>query len=598
MIGKGRKQLKRGYIGIGRIRKHRRKKPPRRSQRVLGCNFVSPPPDSSAPATPQVRERPKLTASAQARRRVSIGHVHSIIGSPALSRSVVKDVALRLNLNYNSGRKAVVRTLGKKMKLQEEIANGTGAHTTYDLGKRSPKVGPKKVLRPVDIRVAADCLQHGFGLRRTAYFVSAFREKSGLKKVWYTTIRNAVEKEMCVRKRQNKKAGNVDVNSAWAIGRLAFAKQLNAQITTRMSGRTAVRSKNLQGGLGGVVQSICLEQIAFWDEKHKKQIIGVESKYDWQVIDPVTGKVTWLDNTRIKFPQEARYAFGVMMKKNGWGFEGVKMAPFNYTGCTVLGSKQYDKKVKEVVGIIGKLKSGEWKKHDKGDVNDGGRFRSRYGDEWLKYAKEETQKRLHVVDVRDMMKHMVDEGNKAFAGTPYADTWVIHHDALSQWHEEGAQKYLRDVLGMTVKRQLCSQGTTNSDNRYKEKSVGNSPELSPLDSNLFADLDNGINQHCAISSIYEKDDKRKFSLGTPKEIQHCVIRTWEVCPTSERIVQDIKRWKDSLKKIIDHQGAVVPDLDNRSGRRAITKITYHKDCDDAISLFEEKWKGWDEGASD
>ena len=125
------------------------------------------------------------------------------------------------------------------------------------------------------------------------------------------TVRNCVKKEMHVRKRQNKKAGNVDVNSTWAMGRLAFARQVHTQLTTRTSGRRSTRSESLQGDLGVGVQSICLEQIAFWEEKHKKQVIGVESKYDWQVIilDPVTGKVTWFDNTRVKFPKEARFAF-------------------------------------------------------------------------------------------------------------------------------------------------------------------------------------------------------------------------------------------------------------------------------------------------
>ena len=138
-----------GHQGLGPIRKYSRKKPARRSQRVPDCNSLSPPPDSSPPATPpatppQVRERPKLTESERGRRQVAIGYIHTIMGSPALSRSVVKDIAVRLNMNDQNGRNTVRRTLGKKRKLQEEIANGTGAHTSYDLGKRSPKEGPKK----------------------------------------------------------------------------------------------------------------------------------------------------------------------------------------------------------------------------------------------------------------------------------------------------------------------------------------------------------------------------------------------------------------------------------------------------------------------
>ena len=72
------------------------------------------------------------------------------------------------------------------------------------------------------------------------------------------TVRNCVKKEMRsgVRKRQNKKAGNVDVNSPWAMARLAFARQVLAQFTIRMSGRRSTRSESLQGDLGEGVQSI------------------------------------------------------------------------------------------------------------------------------------------------------------------------------------------------------------------------------------------------------------------------------------------------------------------------------------------------------
>ena len=72
------------------------------------------------------------------------------------------------------------------------------------------------------------------------------------------TVRNCVKKEMRsgVRKRQNKKAGNVDVNSPWAMARLAFARQVLTQFTIRMSGRRSTRSESLQGDLGEGVQSI------------------------------------------------------------------------------------------------------------------------------------------------------------------------------------------------------------------------------------------------------------------------------------------------------------------------------------------------------
>ena len=46
-----------------------------------------------------------------------------------------------------------------------------------------------------------------------------------------------------------------------------------------------------------------------------------------------------------------------------------------------------------------------------------------------------------LVCVTVLMDHVIQEGNRLFAGTPFADTDVLQHDALSAWFESGAQKY-------------------------------------------------------------------------------------------------------------------------------------------------------------
>ena len=40
-----------------------------------------------------------------------------------------------------------------------------------------------------------------------------------------------------------------------------------------------------------------------------------------------------------------------------------------------------------------------------------------------------------------------------------------------------------------------------------------------------------------------------------------MCRTWEYCPTSERIVEDITRLPLVLDKIIEHKGGLVPDFE-------------------------------------
>jgi hypothetical protein len=49
-----------------------------------------------------------------------------------------------------------------------------------------------------------------------------------------------------------------------------------------------------------------------------------------------------------------------------------------------------------------------------------------------------------------------------------------------------------------------------------------------------------------------------------------------VAPTSERIIEDLEHLPDVMKKIIAHDGAVVPDEVLRSGRRALSEADRKK----------------------
>ena len=126
--------------------------------------------------------------------------------------------------------------------------------------------------------------------------------------------------------------------------------------------------------------------------------------------------------------------------------------------------------------------------------------------------------------------------------------------------------------------------------KQKGRLVGNSPELMPLDSNLFADLEHGIKLHVAMTAdlpakvTNDKGEQvrnpKKFGLGTPEEVWDAMVRTWEVAPTSKRIRVDIMRWERALGMVVQYRGAIVPDMDNRHGRRA-ERFEAHPDCREA-----------------
>jgi hypothetical protein len=96
-------------------------------------------------------------------------------------------------------------------------------------------------------------------------------------------------------------------------------------------------------------------------------------------------------------------------------------------------------------------------------------------------------------------------------------------------------------------------------------------------------------QHVAATCELAADDLKRFKVGTPEELSRTMERVWQVCPSSERIVQDIKRFPKALKRIIEAKGAKVPDLDNRRGRRKSKPVTLHSDCDGAIAEREAKF---------
>ena len=124
---------------------------------------------------------------------------------------------------------------------------------------------------------------------------------------------------------------------------------------------------------------------------------------------------------------------------------------------------------------------------------------------------------------------------------------VIYHDALSTWWSKDAQTYL-ESKGFKY-RQMQSLGPTNQGTRYETKLVGDSPELMPLDNNLFSDFSTAlINNVCATRHL-PNDDPNKFSIGTPKLTLLAMRKTWETHPTPERIAEDITRWPDSVKEV-------------------------------------------------
>lgn len=73
----------------------------------------------------------------------------------------------------------------------------------------------------------------------------------------------------------------------------------------------------------------------------------------------------------------------------------------------------------------------------------------------------------------------------------------------------------------------------------------------------------------ALTSSYSIDDPHRFNFGTPSQAWSTMVRCWTIEPTSERIIADIFDFPNVLQIVIDHKGAVVPEINLRHGHRAL-----------------------------
>lgn len=119
-------------------------------------------------------------------------------------------------------------------------------------------------------------------------------------------------------------------------------------------------------------------------------------------------------------------------------------------------------------------------------------------------------------------------------------------------------------------RQVRNLKEACDDSRHDGRLVGNSPELMPLDNNLFADLQRALLEHAYLTS--DVTDETRFCLATVRGMWNAIERTWEVAPTSERIVQDIDRVLGALMRIVEAEGNAIQFQMRRTGYRSLLDL--------------------------
>ena len=119
---------------------------------------------------------------------------------------------------------------------------------------------------------------------------------------------------------------------------------------------------------------------------------------------------------------------------------------------------------------------------------------------------------------------------------------------------------------------LCGASNRKVTKYYKRSIFGDSPELQPLDSSLFALVKDWVRKLCSITHHQCIGADGKWSMATHKDSYKTVSHAFAKL-TSE-VIKDIDRTQHALVQIIAHRGTIVPDLDNRGGHRKDASRNY------------------------
>jgi hypothetical protein len=188
------------------------------------------------------------------------------------------------------------------------------------------------------------------------------------------------------------------------------------------------------------------------------------------------------------------------------------------------------------------------------------------------------------VCITDLIQHIVDETARFYQNTEFENTWRFYHDSLSLLTAKDTISWMK-TKGY-YDRWIHPQLDVNAEfTRYRDNPPGNSPEMMPMDVSLNKDIHESVSRHCSLSRALLKrmdiaTDHRAFSLSTPKEGSRAYLRLYHpetgIAPTSKRIIQDIEGVYVAMVKICEAEGAFVPGLADRAGKRYIADTTGKK----------------------
>ena len=148
---------------------------------------------------------------------------------------------------------------------------------------------------------------------------------------------------------------------------------------------------------------------------------------------------------------------------------------------------------------------------------------------WVAAVKN-TSRMKKVVDIRELVTHIVECGINDFAGTKYEDCWGFYHDALSLMCSKENMEWMEDREWL--KYWVLPQFNLNTHFKYYKNHTmpGNHAKAMPWDSSCNKDHDDIVLRHVAATYNLDAKDPRKFSLKTPDSVSSAYLRVYNNPP--------------------------------------------------------------------
>jgi hypothetical protein len=248
------------------------------------------------------------------------------------------------------------------------------------------KIGPNQGKQPtlatdsIEAQIVADCLESGFSLSLTQWMANQHRKETEEDSLTQSPIRHLMKRlKPSIRKVKKQAQGSTDPTSKWARARLGF----NTQILIRSGKLPEEEFEKIRQKNGGTLPAwfdpekmkpLKPQQIAWWDETHRKCIIGgqragathyvrfprtPEGKLDLEAGKYDDSEVAWVN---VKYEKEVRLCLGCGIYEKADGTTvGVCAKPFCYSGKLLVSLKDDRRNVvAEIARVKALSHAGPW----------------------------------------------------------------------------------------------------------------------------------------------------------------------------------------------------------------------------------------------